>query len=279
MSLKAVLADLEKSGMARTECNRLLGRIKRAFRWAASEELVPVETYRRLRTVDGLRRGHTTAPEPARRRPITDQIIEQTLPHLTPVVRALVQFQRLTGCRPKEACWLRPCDLDRAWRTIDGVVVWLYSLDQHKTDWRGAPCWIPIGPKAQEILKPFLEREPDSYCFSPAESRAWWEAEKRKRRKTKVQPSQEDRRSKRPVRLAGKRYTTMSYSRAIRRACLAHDIPPWSPNQLRKRLATEVQSAHDRDTARCVLRHSEPAVTARYADDLEKAAKVIAVLG
>lgn len=52
---------------------------------------------------------------------------------------------------------------------------------------------ISIGPKAQAVLKPFLDRDPEAILFSPRESEAW-RLEKRpvyyykKERKTKVHP-------------------------------------------------------------------------------------------
>lgn len=282
VALEAVRRDIEQSGLARSECNRFLTRIKKCYRWGVRQELVPLEVYQRLATVPGLRVGHTEAPERQRRGAVSTETVTKTLPFLTPTLQALVQFQLLTGCRPKEACWLRPCDLQKDWLTVDDTEVWLYSLggDQHKTGWRGAPCLIPVGPKAQAILEPFLVgRAPEAYCFSPKESRAWWLAEKRRKRKTRVQPSQSDRRSQKPTRLPGDRYATSSYSHAITRACELAGVPHWSPNQLRKRAGTEAQLAHDRDTARCVLRHRSPAVSERYVDDAEKAAVFVAKNG
>jgi hypothetical protein len=43
----------------------------------------------------------------------------------------MVEFQRLTGCRPGEACVVRREDIDT------GGTVWLYKPKHHKTAWRG----------------------------------------------------------------------------------------------------------------------------------------------
>jgi len=48
--------------------------------------------------------------------------------------------------------------------------IWLYRPANHKTAYRGHKRVIYIGPKAQKVLKPFLERKAGDYCFTPAES-------------------------------------------------------------------------------------------------------------
>src|SRR5581483_6249733 len=85
-----------------------------------------------------------------------------TLPFLNRHVRGLVEFQRLTGCRPGEACALRRCDVD-----VSGPI-WLYKPAHHKTAWRGKSRTIAIGPKAQELLRQFFTPDLHSYPFSPA---------------------------------------------------------------------------------------------------------------
>ena len=95
---------------------------------------------------------------------------------------------------------------------------------------------------AQEVLRPFLEPDPDAYLFSPRAGREEWFAAKRAARKTKVQPSQACRRKAEPA--SGSRASSTpatrtrrpSPGRARRPAC-----PHWHPNQLRHARATEVR--------------------------------------
>ena len=56
LALKAVREQFVANGMARTYCNRLVDIIRRLFKWAASEQLVPVSTWQALTTVSGFRR-------------------------------------------------------------------------------------------------------------------------------------------------------------------------------------------------------------------------------
>jgi hypothetical protein len=69
------------------------------FKWGVENELVPVEVYQALRAVSGLAKGRSKARETEPVRPVPEEIVEATLPHLNPVVRAMVQFQHPTGWR------------------------------------------------------------------------------------------------------------------------------------------------------------------------------------
>ena len=76
----------------------------------------------------------------------------------------MIRFQRLTGCRPGEVCILRPCDVDTSGE------VWAYRPESHKTEHHGRDRVIFLGPKAQDVLRPYLLRDKTAYCFVPAES-------------------------------------------------------------------------------------------------------------
>ena len=152
------------AGLCRNEVNRRVRIIRRAFKWAASEEMISVSIYQALATVEGLRKGRTEAPDHPPVAAVADEVVNATLPHLPQVVADMVSFQRATGARPGEACSIRPGDVDRS----DDV--WVYRPASHKTEHFDRPQVIFLGPKAQEILKPYLLRPSDQHCFSPAES-------------------------------------------------------------------------------------------------------------
>src|SRR5690606_39062512 len=96
----------------------------------------------------------------------------------------------------------RPCDLDRSGD------VWSYSPKHHKTEHHGKRRVVYIGPRAQEIVLPYLLRDAEAYCFSPAESERKRKAEQRANRQTPVQPSQIDRSTRSPKRKPRDQYTT-----------------------------------------------------------------------
>jgi integrase len=138
--------------------------------------------------------------------------------------------------------------------------------------------------------------------FSPRRALEEYRAGQRARRKTKVQPSQQDRRRRKPRKLPGERYTTCSYDYAIRKGCERADrhareeaikagiareeaegrvfVPHWHPNQLRHTHGTEVRRRFGLEAAQVALGHAQADVTQVYAErDLALAAKVAAAIG
>lgn len=151
-ALAVVRQRMIDAGLCRTLINRRIDRVKRVFKWAASEELVPVTVYQALRTLAGLRRGRSEVRESEPVGPVDAATVDATLPFLDAHLRTMVELQRLTGMRPGEVCGLRFGEIDR---TGD---VWLFRPRQHKTAHRDRERVIPIGPKARAALAAFLLR-------------------------------------------------------------------------------------------------------------------------
>lgn len=275
---------------SRTTINSTCACIKRMFKWGASHELVPAAVPQALATVPGLKKGRTAAREPEPVGPVADDVVDQTLPHLPPVVADMVRFQRLTGTRPGEVCGIRPADVDRTEQ------VWEYRPESHKTEHAGRSRVVFIGPQAQAILTPYLLRPADACCFSPAESEAKRRQEQRARRKTRVQPSQRNRRKARPKRAPSARYSKDAYRGAIVKAVAKANralqkeaaeegaepklIPAWHPNQLRHSAATKIRRQFGLEAAQTVLGHANADVTQVYAErDHALAAGVMKEIG
>ena len=230
------------------------------------------------------------------------------LPFLNRHVRGLVEFQRLTGCRPGEACQARRSDIDTS------GPVWFFRPEQHKKAHRGKPRVIPLGPKAQALLTAFFPDDDADYCFSPRRAVAEFRAAQRARRKTPVQPSQQNRAKPNPAKQPADRYDTASYDHAIAAACEKAFPPPgplaqradetraewwarltaderavvkawraahrWHPNQLRHSFATRVRKERGLEAAQVVLGHATADITQVYAErDLTLAAEVAAKMG
>lgn len=252
--------------LARTYINKQIERMRRIYKWAVAEGMVPVTTYQALLCLPGLKRGRTPARETAPVRPVAEEVVEATLPHLPAVVADLVRFQRLTGCRPEDAWAVRPGDIDRR------DAIWWYVPASHKTEHHdGHDRRIPVGPRAQAVLAPYLERPPEKYCFSPREAEQRRHELLRAGRRTAVQPSQQNRRRLQPRRSPGESYDTRSYNRAIARACSRAGLPKWAPNQLRHAAATETRRKYGLEAAQALLGQRRIEVTQIYAqrrDDL-----------
>jgi integrase len=212
----------------------------------------------------------------------------------------MVKLQLLTGARPGEVVVIRGIDLDTSGK------VWFYRPGsdagphgRHKNAYRGQQSVVPIGPRAQEVLKPWLRLNLHEYLFSPAEA----EAKRRAARRKRNIPSLQIHRRKRQAKwTAGLHYTTDSYSQAVRIAALKADaaarakaiekgmpaeeaeetvfVPKWFPNQLRHAKATEIRREAGLDAARVVLGHRSPQITEVYAElDTARAAEVMERLG
>jgi integrase len=278
LALRAVRQKMVESVDKRTGrpwCRRSINlhtyRVRAVFRWGVENELVPAAVLHGLQAVRGLQKGRSEARETGPVKPVPEALVEATLPHVNRVVRAMIRMQLLTGMRPGEVVIMRAIDLDTR------GAVWLYRPGsdaedgRHKTAHHGPRRVIAIGPRAQEVLKPFLRTDLHAYLFEPAEAL--------------------DNPKWRAARKAGPRYTVNSYRQAIGRGCgraippgwhppLAVGIPTWHPHQLRHTKATEIRREAGIDAARAVLGHRSPAIAEVYAEiDANKAAEVMERLG
>lgn len=277
LALASLQQGFVREKLSRGTVNSRVGELKRLFKWAVAKQLVPPSVFHGLECVEGLRRGHTEAREPKPIQPVDDAVVEATLPYLPPLLADMLRLQRLTGMRPGEVCTIRPADVDRSQE------VWMYRPESHKTSYLGRDRAIPLGPQAQDVLRPYLLRDAEAYCFQPAESETKRHATQRANRKTPVQPSQRNRRKrnqKRPPTTG--HYGKDAYRRAVARAVeianrqrskaaaeqgTAPDLlPHWHPNQLRHSMATRVRKLFGLEAAQVVLGHSRADITQIYAE-------------
>jgi integrase len=264
LTLRDVREAMVSGGHVRTAVNQNVSRVVRAFRWATTEKLYPGALLAELDALPGLRRGRTAAAESAPVEPVDDTIVAGTLPHLAAVVADMVRLQRLTGMRPGEVVLVRPCDVDRSGD------VWIYRPESHKTEHHGKGRAVLIGPKGQDVLRPYLLRPDDEFCFRSDRGAAV----PRKRR----------------------RYRRDTYSTAVARACRkAYPVPEkatereaaahkrrhwWSPNQLRHTFGTEARRLYGLEAAQVLLGHASADVTQVYAErDLAKGAEAARLIG
>jgi integrase len=310
--LKATRQAWVGAGLSRSEVNRRTNLARRIFKWAAGEELVPFAVYQSLTAVAGLQKGRTAARETEPVGPVDDATVDATLSFLTRHVRGLVEFQRLTGCRPGEACLVRRADIDT------GGAVWLYRPARHKNTHRGKPRVIAIGPKAQALLREFFTPDLGAYLFSPRRAVEEFRARRSTGRVTPRFASHMERNARKrvacPRRRPAERYTATSYQHAIDRACDRAFPPPgllaqrqgetrarwwgrltpaqrdevkawrkahrWHPNQLRHSFATRVRKEYGLEATQVMLGHSRADVTQVYAErDQHLAARVAAKIG
>jgi hypothetical protein len=86
--------------------------VKRIFRWATEHEFIPPSAYQGLAVVSGLCKRRTEVRETEPIGPGSDDVVEKTVAHLSPMLRAMVELQAHTDMRPGEVIQLRGGDLD-----------------------------------------------------------------------------------------------------------------------------------------------------------------------
>ena len=276
LAYRALQEHLARQGhLCRTQVNKRLGIVKRAFRWAVSMERLDASVLHALQSVPGLKRGRTIARETGPVRPVADADFDAALVHVSPEVEAMARIQFLTGMRPGEVVQLRTSDVDRS------SDVWIYRPAVHKTEHHERERIVAIGPRAQALLSPFLKLDDhNAYVFTPGEAECRRRMRRRAVRVTKTTPSQEHRDARcvaHPKRTFEERYSVTTYRRAIARGCARAGTAPWSPNRIRHTAATRIRRAYGLDAAQVVLGHANAEVTEVYA--AANTARAIEVMG
>lgn len=273
--LTAKDANGEPLDWSRSYINHQISRVRRIFKWGVSEEIVPVEVHTALTTMAPLTRGRTTARETTRREPVELSAVNATLPHLSPVVATMVQFQLLTGARSQNVCELRPDEIDRTCEP------WKWTPAKHKTSHLDRVLQMFIGPRGQQLLLPYLNREPTEFCFSPIEDAQWRSEQRRAERKTPLTPSQSSRKRRVSRRLRN-HFDQRSYCRSIkagiRRANKTANPPisMWTPHQLRHSRGTLVKERYGMEGAQATLGQASMDATQHYTRKMAELARRIA---
>jgi integrase len=226
LALRAVRDQMIRDGLCRTTVNARINRIRRVLKWAVGSEMVPPSIHHALQAVPGLQRGRTDTRESERVVPVPIEHVEAVLPHLPRPVAAMVRLQLLTGCRTGEVLAIRGCDL------IPGVPTSEYRPPSHKTAWRGHDRVIPLGPRAQAIVKEFLRPDPLAYLFSPQD--AVEDRNARHRQGVDAKPSRKPAPQSSPGggpsgQMTRRAYLRRSYRQAIIRGCRKANVPAWTP--------------------------------------------------
>jgi integrase len=146
--VREAMIDLKWS---RRYINASVRRIRFLFNWAVEEELVTAAVAGALATVKGIREGRTAAREKPEVGPVADEVVEATLPRVSPVAADVIRLMRLSGARPAEAVGMKVEEIDRT-----DPDCWRYRPRRHKTYHRGKKRVVFLGPKCQEVLSRYI---------------------------------------------------------------------------------------------------------------------------
>jgi integrase len=274
-SLKLVRQNMIDSGLSRGVVNRRVQRIIRLFAFGVENEVLPRDAHHALKAVKALGKGRSEARETEPVKPVADAHVEATKPFLSRQLGAVVTLQALTGMRSSEVLTMRTGDIETAGD------VWEYVPDRHKGAHLDKERRIFLGPKAQDVVRPWLRADGTEFLFQPREARHEWLAQRRASRKSPMTPSQRARKSKaKPKRAPGDCYDARAYAHAVAKACKRAGVPPWHPHQLRHNAGTWLRKEFGIEVARIILGHNSPVTTALYAEaDREKARSIMAKAG
>ena len=251
--------------LSRSTINRYTTTVKRAFKWGVSHELIPVEVFQALDTVEGIKTGRTRVRDGRIVKPVPQSHIDAIESYVSRQVWALIQLQLLTGARSGEILRLKPIDFNTSSNP------WTVVLEEHKTSYKGKRRTLYFGPKAQATIKEFWSDRPINRClFSPLEA----EQERHEQSPTHRRPTQQPN-TKKTARVVGECYDSGTYRRAIERACTKAGVPTWTPHQLRHNAATRFRQLYGAEAARVMLGHFALNTTEIYAEADEELAKKI----
>jgi integrase len=244
LKIKALQKKMTAAGRLPGYVNTVCGKIKRAYKWAASEELIPIAAYQALLTVPGL-------PEPKhKKKPVPQSDYEAIASELSPTIAAMAAVQWHTGVRSESICFAKPEQFDRSRNP------W-YWRPKHKTEHRGVDLVIPIGPRCQAVLLPFLERrKPGQFLFNPQDARAnrryndhYAPGTYRQHIQRAIDKINEDRRQE--AKQAGTQPV---------------EITRWSPHGLRHSKGHSTRDRYGAEAAQAILGHESLDATAIYSD-------------
>jgi len=278
--LKAVRQEMIARGWTRKSINRMIGRVVWVFRQAEGDGLYPGEQLRRLETLPGIRKGRPGVADRPPVRPVSQATVDATCRQLAPSEWIGVQRQALTGMRSSELVAMRPEMIDRSGE------VWLYRAPS-KSAHLDIERIVLLGPVAQMILQPLMDRTPPGrHILRPGDAWEWRRAKRAAERTTPIgQGSRRGHYSARSRRKRAKKtpagnYTSRTWYQAIRYAIRRAGCEHWHPHQLRHAAGTRIECRFGREAAKATLGHRHLTTTEIYAErDLATARKVAMEIG
>lgn len=130
-----------------TYVNWLCSKLKGAWKWGVSDELVSESSYRRLLSVPDLEPGDYGLTDGKDVQPVTAELFRKTLTFLSGDCSDFLTLLWMTGARPGELIGLTPAELER-----DGMHL-VYRPKHHKTKKKNKLRAIVFNAEGEAILK------------------------------------------------------------------------------------------------------------------------------
>lgn len=253
LKIKALQQKMSKAGAAPSYVNGVVAKTRRAFKWAASEEAIPIAVYQALLTVPSLRENHQ------QKKPVKLSDYEAVLADVGPIIADMMRVQWYTGLRSGSICRACPAQFDRS------KDIWLWR-PRHKTEYRGAELIVPVGPRCQVVLTPYMERG-DSVClFSPRETRHCVQYG------TSYKPGSYRQAVVRAIERINAERTEEAEQAGVKPVLM----PAWSPHGLRHSKGHAVRNDFGAEAAQAILGHETLDATQLYSGRRLELAKAVA---
>lgn len=239
--LKLFRDALAKDGTSRSHCDKVVGRVKKMFKWAASEEIIKPAAYQALTTLPPMKRGEARESSP--RRPVRYSQVRAVMKAASPKIADMIRFQWIVGCRPGEVCAMR-------WEDIDmSQSPWRWVPSTHKNRWRGKKLEMFLGPMAQAVLLRWQGKGRNGYVFSPDLARNG---------------------------NSTGYYVEKTYANIIEDLCVKLGVEHWTPHQIRHARATRIRDRHGIEAVTAALGMSSIDTAQIYAERSRRIAKRLA---
>jgi len=239
-----------------------------------SEETVDESVYGVLLTVKLPKEGTSQAPEHNVIESVPKDDYDKTCEKAHPLLEDMIRVHFYGLMRGQDVRLMRWCDIHET----DDPRVWHYKPHTHKKAYKNTrktksgkivnkkPRTILLLPESQEILENYRGNDPKAYIFNPGDAMKQLSRHKKVNRQSKVQPSQQLRKTNAKGRKYNACYNANSYKNAIIKAAKRAGVDHWTPLQLRHTGATYIAEKYGMEMARIMLGHENIETTKIYID-------------
>lgn len=150
------------------QVNDLMQFVQRIFKWGVSKQLVSLETWSMLKTVERLK-PHESPKKTKRRAPVPATIVAASLPCLSEHCADMVRLIVATKARPGEIASLRADEISKSYQARPGW--WFAEKTKHKTSNKGKKRWLEFPPETHHILERYWPEDGMGFLFPSKQSR------------------------------------------------------------------------------------------------------------
>ena len=295
LALKAIQQRFIRDGICRNQINHRVGKIKRLFMWAVSEQLVPASVFQALQTVVGTPSGSDRVWEspPCCRFPMKSLMLPSRIfPPLWPIWCDSIDSRAVDQAKS-----VRSVPATSTPATMSGFTsrpVTKRSIMAANGGSSSARkrrmCYVRTSCGRSKVIascRPSRKSDGATKSMKPAKRRCITATVQEVTGNESLVARPETATTRMPTTgrfdVAWKKRTPLVWTAAVKNGINPEDvqlITRWHANQLRHSVATSLCAKFGLEAARTVLGHADPKITLVYAEaDFSKAAEVMKAVG